>query len=228
DSLPKYSGGIEAESWLNSIISTFSKLQLRSDEKLDYIPITLQENALFWYQEVEDDITSFGDFIKLFCQKFVSSIQPVNPTLSLPPYYHRESPSQAKSFAAQKVIWNNFFKNQKSFAGKSQNIAVWIKDLELQFKRINWPNDQKVAIIPQLLKGDALQWFENVSDNITTWKDFKSTIINKYTSRFDQSLAYQKIKDYHQAINQSVEHCYFDIMELCDQIDPNMSDKTKL
>ncbi|CAF4390647.1 unnamed protein product, partial [Didymodactylos carnosus] len=56
DSLPKYSGGIEAESWLNSIISTFSKLQLRSDEKLDYIPITLQENALFWYQEVEDDI----------------------------------------------------------------------------------------------------------------------------------------------------------------------------
>ncbi|UYV61857.1 hypothetical protein LAZ67_1006863 [Cordylochernes scorpioides] len=79
------------------------------------------------------------------------------------------------------------------------------------------------------LSGTALKWFENNEESIQTWKEFTSQLENVFGKNENSKLqAEKKLKTRAQLKGESTK-CYIqDLLCLCKEVDPQMSEEDKI
>ncbi|CAF4401018.1 unnamed protein product, partial [Didymodactylos carnosus] len=127
----------------------------------------------------------------------------------------------------QKSFIEEIIKNPKTFTGK-ENVSSWLEEIEQQFTASKWPEDSRLQYIPQFLRNGARQWYKENKTKITTWSQFKTDIKTAYTSTYEVTLAFQRLKNYQQTNNQTVKQYYAEILKLCKEADIQMSEQMKL
>ncbi|CAF1436658.1 unnamed protein product, partial [Didymodactylos carnosus] len=70
---PKFHGGTGAESWLINILKQFRDLDITHEIRLYYVKHIMEDQALSWYFEHEDEFSSFAAFVKLFRAHFIKA-----------------------------------------------------------------------------------------------------------------------------------------------------------
>ncbi|CAF1367668.1 unnamed protein product [Didymodactylos carnosus] len=127
-----------------------------------------------------------------------------------------------------KALLDKFVKDPIKFNGGKDNVHTWLEEIEQQFKIMKLDNSDKLNLIHICLKGEAQQWYKQHKDQIDTWPIFINDLIKAFTSNFKRDLAFQKLKQYHQTVNQSVIQYYAEMMKVIKQADPDMNESTKV
>jgi hypothetical protein len=76
------------------------------------------------------------------------------------------------------------------------------------------------------LRGEALRWYKNNKSTLTTWPIFVSELKEAFISPYHEELAFKKLESYTQGINQPIRSFYNEILKLCSEADPTMSEAT--
>ncbi|CAF0812856.1 unnamed protein product [Didymodactylos carnosus] len=85
----------------------------------------------------------------------------------------------------------------------------------------------KFKCVPTLLQDEVMKWYKRKSATITSWSEFEKQI-KEFTSKFKNCKAFERLLHYEQSMNQSIKDYYNEIMDLCKQADPQMSETIKL
>ena len=128
----------------------------------------------------------------------------------------------------RKAILQSFIKKPKMFHGTRDDVTKWLEELDHLFRIAHIPDTNKLDLISYSLRDDALQWYKNSRDSLNTWETFVKEIKLAFTSSFKQELAFKKLETYSQGINQSIRNFYSEMLKLCTEADPTMSETTKL
>ena len=128
----------------------------------------------------------------------------------------------------RKAILESFVKTPKTFQGAKDDVIKWLEDLEHLFDIAHIPDNNKLDLISYSLRGDALQWYKNSKTSFSTWKDFSKEIKKAFTSSYQQELAFKKLEAYTQTAQQSIRNYYNEVLKLCNEADPTMTEATKL
>ena len=128
----------------------------------------------------------------------------------------------------RKAILESFVKTPKTFHGSKDDVIKWLEELEHLFDIAQIPDTNKLGLISYSLRGDALQWYKNSKQSLSTWQDFVKEIKKAFTSSFHQELAFKKLESYTQSTSQSIRNYYNEVLKLCNEADPAMTEATKL
>lgn len=128
----------------------------------------------------------------------------------------------------RKAIVADLIKNPKTFKGAKDDVKKWLEDVEHLFEIAHISDSTRLDLISYSLRGDALEWFKNNKASITSWKAFVIEIRRAFTSLFHEELAFKKLEAYSQGENQFIRNFYNDVLKLCREADPEMSEATKL
>ncbi|CAF1131542.1 unnamed protein product [Didymodactylos carnosus] len=185
-------------------------------------------------EQIQSVVSAIPYFERIGAEAWFSNLLRKFGELDLEPdlimYYVKEK------FIGMPLIWyyENLSKfedfssfNPKTFSGRD-NVSNWIADIEQKFITAKWPDHLRLEYISQFLTNEAKQWYKEQKNNITTWPQFKIEIKNAYTSTYEVNLAFQRLKNYKQTSSQSIKQYYADIIKLCTDADPQMSEQTKL
>jgi hypothetical protein len=83
-------------------------------------------------------------------------------------------------------------------------------------------------LIPYSLRGEARRWYKNTKATLTSWPIFVKELKEAFLSPFHDELAFKKLESYTQGINQPVRSFYNEVLKLCAETDPEMSESMKL
>src|SRR5262249_54861904 len=64
--------------------------------------------------------------------------------------------------------------------------------------------------------------------SFTSWSSFVQEFKEAFLSPFHEELAFKKLESYTQGVNQSIRSFYNEVLKLCSEADPTMSESTKL
>lgn len=128
----------------------------------------------------------------------------------------------------RKAILADFIKNPKIFRGNKDDIIKWLEEIDHLMQSAHVPECNRLDLISYSLRGDALQWYRNNRSTLTSWSVFVQDIKKAFTSSFCEELAFKTLESYTQSTNQSVRNFYNEVIKLCKQADPSMSESTKL
>jgi hypothetical protein len=128
----------------------------------------------------------------------------------------------------RKAILESFVKTPKTFQGAKEDVIKWLEELEHLFDIAHIPDINKLDLISYSLRGDALQWYKNSKTSFSTWKDFSKEIKKAFTSSYQQELSFKKLETYIQTAQQSIRNYYNEVLKLCNEADPTMTEATKL
>ena len=78
------------------------------------------------------------------------------------------------------------------------------------------------------MKGEARRWYKNTKSSLKSWSIFVKEIKEAFLSPFHDELAFKKLESYTQGINQPVRSFYNEVLKLCNDTDPDMSETMKL
>ncbi|CAF3231890.1 unnamed protein product [Rotaria sp. Silwood2] len=128
----------------------------------------------------------------------------------------------------RKAIVGDLIKNPKTFKGNKDDVNKWIEDIEHLFNIAHIPDSIRLDLISYSLRGDALEWFKTNRSAFVSWKTFVGEIKRAFTSSFQGELAFKKLESYTQGENQSIRSFFNEVLKLCKEADPTMSETTKL
>ncbi|CAF1356404.1 unnamed protein product [Rotaria sordida] len=128
----------------------------------------------------------------------------------------------------RKALLQNLIKNPKTFQGGKDDVMKWLDDIEHLFDVAHISDPNKLDLISYSLRGEALRWFQNTKDTLTSWEIFVSELKRTFTSSYHAELAFKKLEVYTQAENQSIRNFYNEVIKLCKEADPAMSESAKL
>ncbi|CAF1328158.1 unnamed protein product [Didymodactylos carnosus] len=232
---PKFYGGTGAESWLTNILKQFKDLDIDQDIRLYYVKHIMEDQALSWYFENEDEFSSFAAFVKLFRAHFIKVPAASTPILTSHPSCFSTLQSNITCTASAQfegillpALLEDFLKKQKQYSGGKENVVRWLEDLEQQFSTVNWPNDMKLKYIARFLKDEARQWYIQNSSHISSWSAFKKEFTTVHSSTYYVTQSFQCLQQYSQAINQCVLQYHTQVLQLCQDANPDMDERTKV
>ncbi|CAF1513482.1 unnamed protein product [Rotaria sp. Silwood1] len=128
----------------------------------------------------------------------------------------------------RKVLLESLIKNPKTFQGGKDDVMQWLEDIEHLFDIAHIPDTNKLDLISYSLRGEALRWFKNNKNILTTWTPFVYEFKKAFTSAYHEELAFKKLESYTQGENQSIRNFYNEGLKLCNEADSTMSESTKL
>ncbi|CAF2841609.1 unnamed protein product [Rotaria sp. Silwood2] len=128
----------------------------------------------------------------------------------------------------RKILLQNLIKNPKTFQGGKDDVTKWLEDLQHLFDTAHIPDANKLDLISYSLRGEALRWYKNNKNTLTSWKVFVYELKKAFTSSYHEELAFKKLESYTQGENQSICNFYNEILKLCNEADSTMSESTKL
>ena len=128
----------------------------------------------------------------------------------------------------RKAIADNLIKNPKTFKGGHDDVKKWIEEVEHLLDLAHIPESTRLDLISYSLRGDALEWFKNNRSALTSWDVLVRELKKAFTSSFHEELAFKKLELYSQGQNQSVRTFFNEVLKLCKEADPHMSESTKL
>ncbi|CAF1574988.1 unnamed protein product, partial [Adineta steineri] len=128
----------------------------------------------------------------------------------------------------RKAIVENLIKNPKTFKGEKDDVNKWLEDIEHLLEIAHIPHLTRLDLISYSLRGDALEWFKTNRSSFTSWNLFVTSLKKAFTSNFHEEIAFKKLETYSQGQNQSIRTFFNDVLKLCKEADPTMSETTKL
>ncbi|CAF3808250.1 unnamed protein product [Rotaria sp. Silwood1] len=128
----------------------------------------------------------------------------------------------------RKVLLQNLIKNPKTFQGGKDDVMKWLEDIEHLFDVAHISDTTKLDLISYSLRGEALRWYTNHKNTFISWEIFVSEFKKAFTSSYHEELAFQKLEAYTQGENQSIRNYYNEVIKLCKEADPAMSESAKL
>ena len=128
----------------------------------------------------------------------------------------------------RKVLLQTLIKNPKTFQGGKDNVNKWVEDLEQLFEMAHIPDTNRLHLISYSLRGEAFQWYKNNKNSLTTWPVFVHELKKAFTSSYHEELAFKKLESYTQGENQSIRNFCNEVLKLCTEADPAMSESSKL
>ena len=132
------------------------------------------------------------------------------------------------TYVVRKAIVDNLIKNPKTFQGGKDDVKQWLDDLESLFDTAQIPDNFKLDLIPYSLRGEALRWYKINKSSFTSWSLFVKEFKEAFLSPFHEELAFKKLESYTQGVNQPIRSFYNEVLKLCSEADPTMSESTKL
>ena len=107
-----------------------------------------------------------------------------NNPIDLSPTNTIESSSSSTKYQQNPMFFPQSHKEPKfqKYKGPSSDIAIenWIKAYELIAKHYKWDEKDKVIYLTNYLKGEALNWFMESSDDEDEWEEVKENLIDSY------------------------------------------------
>ena len=128
----------------------------------------------------------------------------------------------------RKAIMADFIKNPTIFRGGRDNVKKWIENTEHLMEIAHVPESIRLDLIPYALRSDALQWYRNNKSTFTSWSKFLDELKKTFLSSFSEEMAFKSLESYSQVEQQSVQQFFNEVVKLCEEADPNMSESTKL
>jgi hypothetical protein len=128
----------------------------------------------------------------------------------------------------RKAIVGDLIKNPKIFRGGKEDVNKWIEDIEHLFDLAHIPESTRLDLISYSLRGDALEWFKNNRTLFNSWSIFVVELKRAFTSSYHGEVAFKKLESYSQGENQSIRNFFNEVLKLCKEADPSMSEATKL
>jgi hypothetical protein len=108
-----------------------------------------------------------------------------------------------------------------------QDVTSWLTDLEELFDAAKQKPEERLTIVPTYLAGDAKQWYR-VRGPSDSWPDFKRALVNTFTTSAHQLKTSAQLYNRRQALNESVQAYYYDVMRLCTRLNPEMPSNERL
>ncbi|UYV71409.1 hypothetical protein LAZ67_8003042, partial [Cordylochernes scorpioides] len=121
-------------------------------------------------------------------------------------------------------------RNPSIFSGEDgEDLQKWLKGYARVARYNHWDETLCLTKVYFYLSGTALKWFENNEESIQTWKEFTSQLENVFGKKENSKLqAEKKLKTRVQLKGESTE-CYIqDLLCLCKEVDPQMSEEDKI
>jgi len=128
----------------------------------------------------------------------------------------------------RKAIVADFIKNPKTFKGGKDDAKKWLEDIEHLFKIAHIPEITKLSLMSYALRGDALDWFKLNASAFSSWEVFTQALKQAFVSSYLDEIAQKKLENYKQTENQSVRSFYTEILKLCKEAEPEMSELVKV
>jgi hypothetical protein len=130
--------------------------------------------------------------------------------------------------ALRRAIVDSLIKNPKTFRGGKEDVKQWLEDIEQSFDTAQIPESIKIDLVQHSLRGEALRWFKNNKPTLASWSDFVKGLKEMFLSPFFQEIAFKKLESYSQGVHQPIRSFYNEVLKLCNEADPSMSDSSKL
>ncbi|XP_055950863.1 uncharacterized protein LOC129984945 [Argiope bruennichi] len=110
-----------------------------------------------------------------------------------------------------------------------QDPTKWMKEYLRVSKFNQWDDTLCLANVYFFLDGTARTWFDNNEDKLTSWAEFQEEL----TKTFGDTQLYirrakDRLKGRAQNTGEATQSYIQDVLGLCNQIDPNMSDEEKV
>nr|ABL86689.1 putative gag protein [Philodina roseola] len=149
-------------------------------------------------------------------------------TTSPSSFSHVTSSLNQTTYVIHKAIIDNLIKNPKIFQGGKEDVKQWLEDIEQLFDTAQIPDSHKLDLIFYSLRGEARRWYKNTKSSLTSWSIFVKEVKEAFLSPFHDELAFKKLESYTQGVNQPVRSFYNEVLKLCNETDPDMSEAMKL
>jgi hypothetical protein len=115
------------------------------------------------------------------------------------------------------------------FSGRSkQNVSKWLREVNQTMHLLKLSDMEKLFFIPSCLETDAKDWFFDNHHLFSSWSLFVQKLTNTFESSGKADIAFNRLRQYQQGLNQDVRQYYFEIMKLCKEANPTMDEATKL
>jgi hypothetical protein len=118
------------------------------------------------------------------------------------------------------------FDDLPNFSGHpSEDVERFLKSIKNITKATDESDDHQLLEIARgkLVKSAGL-WFDNNELKFKTWLDFETAFRTRYFSTMIVHTKFEKLKRRKQRTDESITSYFDDIVDLCRDIDPNMSD----
>ena len=118
------------------------------------------------------------------------------------------------------------FDDLPSFSGHpSEDVERFLKSIKNITKATNDSiNHELLEVVRGKLTKSAGIWFDNNESKFTTWLDFETAFRTRYFSTTIIHTKFEKLKRRQQKQDESITVYFDDIVDLCREIDPTMSD----
>ena len=118
------------------------------------------------------------------------------------------------------------FDDLPSFSGHpSEDVERFLKSLKNITKATNdSTNHELLEVVRGKLTKSAGIWFDNNESKFTTWLDFETAFRTRYFSTTIIHTKFEQLKRRQQKQDESITVYFDDIVDLCQEIDPTMSD----
>ncbi|UYV80576.1 K02A2.6-like, partial [Cordylochernes scorpioides] len=121
-------------------------------------------------------------------------------------------------------------RNPPNLSGKGSELAhLLLKDYSRVAAYNGWDESMCLANVVFFLEGAARCWFDNVEESITTWNTFKEEFTRTFGDKEDYARRIESsLKVRAQKPDESVELYIQDVLNLCRQLNPNMSEEDRV
>ncbi|UYV79653.1 hypothetical protein LAZ67_18000188 [Cordylochernes scorpioides] len=150
----------------------------------------------------------------------IDSVEPEETSMNV-----KKEGTQVSNYVVQHLP-----RNPSIFSGEDgEDLQKWLKGYARVAKYNHWDETLCLTKVYFYLSGTALKWFENNEESIQTWKEFTSQLENVFGKKENSKLqAEKKLKTRAQLKGESTE-CYMqDLLCLCKEVDPQMSEEDKI
>ncbi|UYV72084.1 hypothetical protein LAZ67_9001766 [Cordylochernes scorpioides] len=117
-----------------------------------------------------------------------------------------------------------------NFSGKATEFAhLWLKDFNRVALYNGWDETMCLANVVFFLEGTAKYWFDNIEDDLTSWAIFKEKFSEMFGDKEDYSRKIESaLKVRAQKPDESIEFYIQEVLNLCRQLNPNMSEEDRV
>jgi hypothetical protein len=231
----KFTGLGDAAQWLSSLLMKLELLQVDMDDRITFVPVVLTGEAIIWYIQNIKHMSTFISFAELFLQRFSSTEMEGEKPMSTDPILTQQrlptkNGTQDDVFSSlrNQLLLGHIEKLPK-FSGRSkQNVSKWLREVNQTMHLLKLSDMEKLFFIPSCLETDAKDWFFDNHHLFSSWSLFVQKLTNTFESSGKADIAFNRLRQYQQGLNQDVRQYYFEIMKLCKEANPTMDEATKL
>ena len=119
----------------------------------------------------------------------------------------------------------------KPFNGKpDENVYKWLESIVHYFEVVKLPGEKEQLYFqyaPAFLKNYAYEWWKENRRTVTDWGMFRQLITEQF-GKINEYMVGQQLDQRRQQYNEPVIKYYYDVLELCEKYDSQMSVKQKV